>query len=76
MTYPIDGQLFSAGDTIAQLNAKTPQLRSIVASLQESFDEISTLVANVEMPADPRSNHKDGAAENQKVNTPGAAARD
>jgi len=72
----MDKQLFSAGDTIAQLNAKTPQLQSIVTSLQESFDEISTLVANVEMAADLDSKDKDRAAGGKKATAPGPATGD
>lgn len=40
-------QLFSAGDTIASLNLKTPQLISIVTELQEKFSDMSQLTDTV-----------------------------
>lgn len=43
-------QLFSAGDTIAALNARTPQLLSIVTELQERFSEMSQLADSVGLP--------------------------
>lgn len=45
-----DAQLFSAGDTIQVLNRHTPQLLSIVTSLQDSFSSISQLVDSVALP--------------------------
>lgn len=48
-------QLFSAGDTIAQLNTRTPQLLSIVTSLQERFSDMSQLADSVALPDIPES---------------------
>jgi hypothetical protein len=45
---------------ISQLNSKTPQLQAIVNSLQESFNEISTLVENVELPKETGKKEADG----------------
>jgi hypothetical protein len=42
-------QLFAAGDTISILNSRTPELEEIVKSLQESFDDISTLVDSIQI---------------------------
>lgn len=47
LVYNHHHQLFSAGDTIAQLNTRTPQLLSIVTSLQERFSDISQLADSV-----------------------------
>ena len=43
-------QLFAAGDTIAHLNSRTPQLLGIMTSLQDSFSEISRLVDAIALP--------------------------
>lgn len=43
-------QLFAAGDTISQLNARTPQLLSVVTNLQQSFSSISQLVDSINIP--------------------------
>lgn len=43
-------QLFAAGDTISLLNSRTPQLISIMTSLQDSFSSISQLADSVAMP--------------------------
>lgn len=43
-------QLFSAGDTISQLNTRTPQLLSIVTALQERFSDMSQLADSVALP--------------------------
>lgn len=47
LVYNHHHQLFSAGDTIASLNLKTPQLISIVTQLQEKFSEMSQLTDTV-----------------------------
>ena len=46
----IDSQLFAAGDTISHLNSRTPELVSIMTSLQDSFSSISQLADSVTMP--------------------------
>jgi len=43
-------KLFAAGDTISHLNSRTPQLISIMTSLQDSFSSISQLADSVAMP--------------------------
>jgi hypothetical protein len=54
-------QLFSAGDTIAQLNTRTPQLLSIVTSLQERFSDMSQLTDSVALPdIAEREGHDEG----------------
>lgn len=50
LVYHHHHQLFSAGDTIAVLNTRTPQLISIVNALQDSFSSISQLVDAVALP--------------------------
>lgn len=45
-----NSQLFAAGDTISHLNSRTPQLISIMTSLQDSFSSISQLADSVTMP--------------------------
>ncbi|ORX40823.1 Vps51/Vps67-domain-containing protein [Kockovaella imperatae] len=52
LVYNHHHQLFAAGDTIAQLNSRTPQLLSIMTSLQDSFSEISRLADSVALPVD------------------------
>ncbi|OWT41194.1 hypothetical protein C362_01408 [Cryptococcus neoformans Bt1] len=43
-------KLFAAGDTISQLNVRTPQLLSVVTNLQQSFSSISQLVDSINIP--------------------------
>jgi hypothetical protein len=52
LVYNHHHQLFSAGDTISQLNTRTPQLLSIVTSLQERFSDMSQLTDSVALPDD------------------------
>lgn len=59
-------QLFSAGDTIAALNTRTPQLLSIVTSLQERFSDMSQLADSVALPELPES-AKDGNNSEQRA---------
>lgn len=51
-------QLFAAGDTISHLNSRTPQLLSIMTSLQDSFSSISQLADSVAMPSDPSASEE------------------
>ncbi|KAL1412440.1 hypothetical protein Q8F55_000185 [Vanrija albida] len=53
LVYNHHHQLFSAGDTIAQLNTRTPQLLSIVTSLQERFSDMSQLADSVALSDRP-----------------------
>lgn len=55
LVYNHHHQLFSAGDTIAALNARTPQLLSIVTELQERFSEMSQLADSVGLPSQEAS---------------------
>ncbi|AAW42735.1 hypothetical protein CNC03190 [Cryptococcus deneoformans JEC21] len=50
LVYNHHHQLFAAGDTISQLNARTPQLLSVVTNLQQSFSSISQLVDSINIP--------------------------
>ncbi|GMK56687.1 hypothetical protein CspeluHIS016_0305270 [Cutaneotrichosporon spelunceum] len=50
LVYNHHHQLFSAGDTIAVLNTRTPQLLSIVTDLQERFSEMSQLADSIALP--------------------------
>ncbi|KAI9633470.1 Vps51/Vps67-domain-containing protein [Dioszegia hungarica] len=50
LVYNHHHKLFSAGDAIQVLNTRTPQLISIVTSLQDSFSSISQLADSVALP--------------------------
>ncbi|OXC65728.1 hypothetical protein AYX13_05270 [Cryptococcus neoformans] len=50
LVYNHHHQLFAAGDTISQLNVRTPQLLSVVTNLQQSFSSISQLVDSINIP--------------------------
>ncbi|KIR67800.1 hypothetical protein I312_102002 [Cryptococcus bacillisporus CA1280] len=50
LVYNHHHQLFAAGDTISQLNVRTPQLLSVVTNLQQSFSSISQLVDSINLP--------------------------
>ncbi|WVO17340.1 hypothetical protein L204_105032 [Cryptococcus depauperatus] len=50
LVYNHHHQLFAAGDTIANLNVRTPQLLSVVTNLQQSFSSISQLADSVALP--------------------------
>ncbi|EIW66249.1 hypothetical protein TREMEDRAFT_65520 [Tremella mesenterica DSM 1558] len=54
LVYNHHHQLFAAGDTIAVLNSRTPQLLSIVTNLQDSFSSISQLVDSIALPEIPQ----------------------
>ncbi|RSH81029.1 uncharacterized protein EHS24_008463 [Apiotrichum porosum] len=66
LVYNHHHQLFSAGDTIAALNTRTPQLLSIVTSLQERFSDMSQLADSVALPELPES-AKDGNNSEQRA---------
>lgn len=72
LVYNHHHQLFSAGDTIASLNLKTPQLISIVTQLQEKFSEMSQLTDTVSI-LDQQSGLS--AAERQKAGMREAVSR-
>ncbi|ODN99601.1 hypothetical protein L198_03445 [Cryptococcus wingfieldii CBS 7118] len=50
LVYNHHHQLFAAGDTISNLNVRTPQLLSVVTNLQQSFSSISQLADSVALP--------------------------
>lgn len=65
LVYNHHQQLFEAGDTIAHLNRRTPQLLGILIELQQTFSDIERLADSVSVP--PSQAQKQSRAEAQRI---------